>query len=319
MARRALGPATLSIVQAVEVALQAGDRHLVVGCSGGPDSLALAAGTRRVADRLGLAARAVVVDHGLQPDSATVAGHAVDQLAALGYRDARVVPVTVAGPGGPEAAARSARYAALAAAAAADHATVLLGHTLDDQAETVLLGLARGSGTRSLAGMAVRHDRWLRPLLGLRRAVTAAACAEMGLTPWSDPHNADPSLARARTRMRVLPVLEAELGPGITEALARTAELCRDDADLLDSLAAAQDPGTDVLRCESLAEMPAALRRRLLRRWLGRHGAGDLGLNHVVAVEQLVLAWRGQSDLHLPGVRVTRHDGVLRCAPARQR
>ena len=137
----------------------------------------------------------------------------------------------------------------------------------------MLLGLARGSGVRSLAGMAVRSGRLLRPLLGLRRALTEQACAELGLQPWSDPHNADPAYARVRARRDALPALEAALGPGIAEALARTAALARDDADLLDALAADADPGTDTLDCAELAALPAALRTRVIRRWLLRHGA----------------------------------------------
>jgi tRNA(Ile)-lysidine synthase len=192
---------------------------------------------------------------------------------------------------------------------------VLLGHTLDDQAETVLLGLARGSGIRSLAGMAVRSGRLLRPLLGLRRAVTEQACVELGLQPWSDPHNADPSYARVRVRRDALPALETALGPGIAEGLARTAALARNDADLLDTLAAEADPGTDTLDCAELMTRPAALRTRVIRRWLLRHGALEATATHVAAVDTLVTRWHGQGKIHLPGVSVTRQDGSLHCQP----
>ena len=214
---------------------------------------------------------------------------------------------------GPEAAARTARYGALAAEAEATGATVLLGHTLDDQAETVLLGLARGSGVRSLAGMAVRSGRLLRPLLGLRRTVTEQACAELGLHTWSDPHNADPAYARVRARRDALPALEAALGPGIAEALARTAALARDDADLLDALAAEADPGTDTLHADLLLELPAALRTRVIRRWLLRHGAAEVTAQHVASVDALVTRWHGQGKIRLSGVGVTRQDGSLHC------
>ncbi len=206
--------------------------------SGGADSLALAAATAFEAPKLGLAVRSVTVDHALQPGSAEAAADAAAAATALGI-DAAVVRVTVGGDGGPEAAARDARYRALAEAAQATPGTVavLLGHTLDDQAETVLLGLARGSGASSLAGMApARRDeatgvRWLRPLLAVRRDTARAACAAAGLTPWDDPHNTDSRFARVRVRERVLPVLESELGPGVAEALARTAEQLREDAE----------------------------------------------------------------------------------------
>lgn len=319
MARRELGPAGLAVAQAVAAAVEPADRTLLIACSDGADSLALAAGAAWVARRRGLAYAAVVVDHGLQPDSAQVAARAREQLDRLGYRHVAVVSVGVDRDSGQglEAAARAARYAALEAERAARAARLLLGHTLDDQAETVLLGLARGSGLRSLAGMAgsrgIGGGELARPLLGLRRAVTVEACREAGLTPWTDPHNADPGYTRARVRARVLPVLEAELGPGVAEALARTASLARDDADLLDALAADADPGTDELACDLLAGLPVALRRRVLRRWLSRHGVVDLGFEHVLAVEGLVVAWRGQGPIAVPGARVVRVDGCLSC------
>ncbi|WP_375430310.1 tRNA lysidine(34) synthetase TilS [uncultured Friedmanniella sp.] len=317
MARRALGPASLQVVQAVAAALEPDDQALLTACSGGPDSLALAFAVQYAAVRLGLPHAAVVVDHQLQPGSAGVAARAAAASSGLGVIDVRQVAVVVdpdAGSG-PEAAARQARYAALDAAAvvgvAGRAATVFLGHTRDDQAETVLLGLARGSGSRSLAGMAPRTGHYRRPLLGLTRAVTVRACVELGLEPWSDPHNDDPAYARVRVRHRVLPVLEAELGPGVAAALARTAALARDDADLLDSLAEAADPGTDALDCVHLDALPTALRRRVLRRWLTRAGSDDLQLDHVVAVESLVRQWHGQRAVAVPRGTVTRRDGRL--------
>lgn len=313
MARRELGPASLAVAQAVAVALTDTDQHLLVACSGGPDSLALASGAARAAARQGRALSAVVVDHGLQSDSAVVAERAGERLARLGFADVVVTRVPVGGDGGPEAAARTARYAALHTEAGRRSATVWLGHTLDDQAENVLLGLARGSGPRSLAGMAPRTGRLVRPLLGLRRTVTEQACAEQGLDPWTDPHNADPRFARVRVRRTVLPTLEAELGPGVAEALTRTAALARDDADLLDALAAEADPGTDTLDAAHLLDRPAALRSRVIRRWLLRHGTADVSAQHVAAVEALVTRWHGQAEIHLPGVSVTRQDGSLHC------
>ena len=316
MSRRALGPATLAVVQAVVAVLEPTDRALLVACSGGADSLALAAGTAHAARDAGLAWAAVVVDHGLQEGSADVAGAARDALIALGCLDVAVVRVEVAPDGsGPEAAARDARYAALEAERSARRATLLLGHTRDDQAETVLLGLARGSGARSLAGMAVRGESRVRPLLRLPRATTVACCAELGLRRWTDPHNADPAYARVRARDRVLPVLEAELGPGVAAALARSAALLRADAHRPHARAAA--PASDVERdggldCAGLARLPAALRTRVLRRWLHARGARDLGADHVAAVDALVTAWHGQGPAHLPGLRVARTDGVLR-------
>ena len=335
MARRSLGPATLAVARAVEQSLTDADVSLLVACSGGADSLALAAGTLHVAGRTQRRAAAVVVDHRLQPGSAATSARARQQLLGLGYaRVLRVeVEVDLAAGLGPEAAARRERYAALDDAAAQLGALVLLGHTLDDQAETVLLGLARGSGPRSLAGMAARSGCHLRPLLGLRRATTVQACAELGLDPWRDPHNDDEAYARARVRARVLPVLETELGPGIAEALARTAALARADDDLLDRLASAArsavtagaGPGPrteepdetepEELDCAALAGLPEALRGRVLRSWLTARGAPDVGLAHVAAVAELVTRWHGQTGVDVPGLRVRRTGGRLVCGP----
>jgi tRNA(Ile)-lysidine synthase len=316
---RELGLAGLEVVQAVDGALNSQDKHLLVACSGGADSLALAFAARYVAIRRYLDYAAVVIDHQLQDGSAEVAAGVQQQLGRLGYADVIVTTVQVdhsAGVG-PEAAARQARYLALDAAARAHSATVLLGHTLDDQAETVLLGLARGSGGRSLAGMAPRAGHLLRPFLNLRRETTEQACAELGLEPWQDPHNTDRRYTRVRVRETVLPTLETELGPGVAEALARTAELLRDDTDLLDRLAADAYRtaeglgGTDTLDCAALESQPPALRRRILRLWLLAHGIGDLSLRHISAVETLVIDWHGQKSIEVPGATVTRNAGRL--------
>ncbi len=265
-------PAVAEIRNAVRAGLSGlADGQLVLAaCSGGADSLALAAALAFAAPRAGLRGGAVTVDHGLQAGSAQRAAEVAGVLRGLGLDPVHAVPVTVppaASAGGPEAAARTARYAALEQAAArAGAAAVLLGHTLDDQAETVLLGLARGSGARSLAGMPARRGCYRRPLLAVRRAATAAACAELGLTPWQDPHNRDDRFARARVRHQVMPALEAALGPGVAEALARTAGQLRADADYLDDLAAAQRAELDPAGLEAgrLLALPAALRTRLL-------------------------------------------------------
>ena len=222
-------PAVAEVRTAVRTCLsdlEAG-QLVLAACSGGADSLALAAALAFVAPRADLRGGAVTVDHGLQPGSAERAADLAALLSKLGLDPVRSIAVTPARKDGPEAAARTARYAALdAAARERQAAAVLLGHTLDDQAETVLLGLARGSGSRSLAGMPARRGVYRRPLLGLRRATTAAACAELGLLAWQDPHNHDFRFTRARVRHQALPALEDALGPGVAEALARTATSC---------------------------------------------------------------------------------------------
>ena len=266
------GAAVAEVRNAVRACLSdlaAGDLVLAA-CSGGADSLAVAAALAFVAPRAGLRGGGVTVDHGLQPGSAERAADVADLMSKLGLDPVQGITVTVHDGAGPEAAARAARYAALDTMAREHQAAaVLLGHTLDDQAETVLLGLARGSGSRSLAGMPARRDPYRRPLLGLRRATTAAACAELGLPSWQDPHNSDFRFARARVRHQVIPALEDALGPGVAEALARSARQLRADAELLDDLAALQ---AEQVRCDDgsweadrLAALPDALRTRVLR------------------------------------------------------
>ena len=293
---------------------------VLAACSGGQDSLALAAAVAFVAPRAGLRAGAVTVDHGLQEGSAERAAEVALTLSGLGLDPVSVAAVTVSGTGGPEAAARAARYAALAEAAAeAGAAAVLLGHTLDDQAETVLLGLARGSGPRSLAGMPPRRGLFLRPLLGVRRSVTAEACAALGLPVWSDPHNADRRYARVRVRLDALPALEAALGPGITESLARTADQLRDDAEVLEKIAASERERDDSpMSAASLAVLPGALRSRVLRSAALEAGcpAGALTAAHVARIEELVTDWHGQRGVDLPGgLRAARRSGELLFEP----
>jgi tRNA(Ile)-lysidine synthase len=294
---------------------------VLVACSGGADSLALASATAFVAPRLGLTAGLVTVDHGLQPGSATRARQVAEWGAGLGLEPSVVVPVSVAGrPGGPEAAARDARYEALVRAAVEHHAdAVLLGHTLDDQAETVLLALARGAGPRGLAGMPERRVRdgatFLRPFLSVTRAQTRAACAELGLTPWEDPHNVDPAYARARVRA-ALPVLVETLGADVVANLARTARLVAADVAALDALAAAADVADrdGSLRVADLAALPAAVRTRILRDFARRLGApgAALAATHIDALDCLVMNWRGQGPVALPGgIEVSRRDGRL--------
>lgn len=297
---------------------------VLVACSGGPDSTALLAAAVAEARSGGWRVAGVTVDHGLQDDSAEVAATVVSRMAAMGADETVAARVRVEGGGlGPEAAAREARYAVLGQVADSfDAAAVLLGHTRDDQAETVLLGLARGSGGRSLAGMRRGFGRYRRPLLDVSRDDTVTACQVEGLETWSDPHNADPSYTRVRVRSRVLPLLEAELGPGVAATLARTADQLRQDMDLLDDLAEAAyaelvPPGerAPALPVDGLASRPTALRRRLLR--LGALAAGappsELVREHVLALDELVTRWRGQKWIDLPGhLRGLRSDGWIR-------
>ncbi|WP_225845485.1 tRNA lysidine(34) synthetase TilS [Streptomyces sp. HPF1205] len=300
---------------------------VLAACSGGADSMALAAALAFEAPRLGVRAGAVTVDHGLQAGSDLRAREVAERLRELGLDPVDTVGVKVGRQGGPEAAARDARYAALdATAERRGAAAVLLGHTRDDQAETVLLGLARGSGIRSLSGMAAVSGvggRYRRPFLLLDRDTVRQGCLAQGITVWEDPHNHDPAYTRSRVRHEALPVLEKSLGKGVVEALARTAQLSRDDADALDQWAAdaqgqaaAEDGSLDVARLHGL---PPAVRRRVLRRAAVAAGSppGFLFARHIEEVDRLVTGWRGQKAINLPGgVAVLRSNGRLFFSPS---
>jgi len=295
---------------------------VVVALSGGADSLALAAAVAFEAPKGGVRAVSVTVDHGLQDGSRDAATAAAAKAEALGL-EARVVRVEVGSAGGPEAAAREARYEALRAAASAVGATAILtAHTLDDQAETVLLGLARGAGATSLQGMAeastLHGVALLRPLLGVRRTTTRAACAAEALDAWDDPHNSDPRFARVRVRETVLPVLEAELGPGIAEALARTAAQLREDAaafdemidETIEDIVEHAEAGISV-SAAALAANPAALRNRIIRLVVASEFHQSLTRSQTLEVARLATHWSGQGPIDLPGCRARRIGGRI--------
>lgn len=319
---------------------------VLVALSGGADSLALAAAVAAEAAGAGVRAGAVVIDHGLQEGSAEVASRAAAQARELGLDPVLVRPVVVGDGDGPEAAARSARYEALASATREVGAgLVLTAHTRDDQAEQVLLALARGSGTRSIAGIPPTREiapgvRVARPLLDERfevtRAVTEASCAELALEPWQDPHNADPAYARVRVRTTALPMLERELGNGFAAALARSADIAREDADALDALAEAHldaiaryrqggdggetpamsevSGGEDrqvLLPVDALRALPAALRGRVIRLVSERAFGAQLTREHTLEIASLVTAWKGQGPIHAPRIVVMREAGNL--------
>lgn len=313
----ALHPAVAAVrrgVRAILERLEPGDTVLVA-CSGGADSLALASAAVFEGHKLGLRIVGATVDHGLQEGSADQAARVVAQLVEVGVDETATVRVQVVGEGeGPEAAARRARYDVLEQLR--EHvgaALVLLGHTRDDQAETVLLGLTRGSGPRSLAGMRRSFDHYARPLLDVTRADTLTACQVEGLEPWHDPHNDDPGYTRVRVRRTVLPLLEDELGPGVAATLARTADQVREDVEALDALAqAAYDElgAGDGLPLPPLRDHHRAVASRILRLAALEAGAVDSELFHVHVTALIDLAAGDvRGEVQLPGHVTAYRDG----------
>ena len=314
-------PAVRNAVRVWLEKFEAGDKVLVA-VSGGADSLALAHALSVEAKLLAITVIGVTVDHQLQKESAAQAQVVKNQLEELDLKCV-VKKVQVDVQNGLEASARTARYKSLNETAHSENAVaVLLGHTQDDQAETVLLGLARGSGTRSLSGMAAHNGIYIRPLLGLTREVTESYCKELNLSFWKDPHNQDPQFARVRVRTQAIPVLEKTIGPGISEALARSSQILRDDADALDHWAEREAMKLDLsdLECAHLEAMPKAIRSRVLRIAIYAQGApsGSVTAEHMSVIEALITAWNGQGASNLPGgVKVERISGRLSLSPQR--
>jgi tRNA(Ile)-lysidine synthase len=289
--------------------------QILVACSGGADSLALAAAAIFEGARAGVKVGAVIVEHGLQPATKQVAIDTAKLLERLGANHVALKEVRVGSAGGPESAARDARYAAIDEVVREMNARfVMLAHTLNDQAETVLLGLARGSGNKSLNGMNELSGRYLRPLLGITRGTTEAFCNDSGLEYWIDPHNTDKKYARVRVRETLLPLLESELGPGVAEALARTADQLQEDEAVLAELAKNYFDEFAKIRATAIefeaadyASMPLAIRHRVLALALQLMKAPEFARVHILAVDALVDDWHGQKPLTLPGVRVERN------------
>ncbi|MEY4969932.1 MAG: hypothetical protein RLZZ277_163 [Actinomycetota bacterium] len=306
--------ATVALRNAVKpflLQLEAGDSFLVA-VSGGADSLALAAALFIEAQPLALNPIAITIDHQLQDNSHLQAERVVQQMKELGYVQVLTKKVLVNLESGLESGARDARYEALAKSAEETQAQkIFLGHNRDDQAETVLLGLARGSGARSLSGMAVENGKYIRPLLAITRDEIEQACKEWNLDFWSDPHNFNSDFTRVKVRQEVIPYLEANLDPGISRALVRSAALLRDDADALDAWA---DREATDLDCDRLAALPRAIRTRIIRKAALGAGAtsGQLTFEQIGAIDAMICAWKGQGAVSLAGgVKVERISGRL--------
>jgi tRNA(Ile)-lysidine synthase len=293
-------------------------QKLLVAVSGGADSLALASAVEFEAKKLGLKIAAAVIDHSLQKDSDKVAAQTAKTLASLGFEEVVVKKVSVGKAGGPEAAARTARYTALETLRQQTKSHfIVLGHTSSDQAETVLLGLVRGSGSKSLSGMSEKTGLLLRPLLVVDRATTEAFCKDSGIKYWLDPQNKDEKFLRVMIRRHVLPFLEKQLGGSVAASLVRTSDQLREDNAHLDSQADksfkryAKVSGSGIsFDAQLMGKLPSAILHRVIKKALDGFGS-ESSRTHVLAVSDLVLSWHGQKPLALPGVRVVRKGNTI--------
>ena len=326
--RKRLSPAQGLIRLAVRNCLTSNTKpgqKLLLAVSGGADSLALAAACEFEAKKLGLKIAAAVIDHSLQKDSDKVAAQTAKTLASLGFEEVVVKKIAVGKAGGPEAAARTARYTALETIRQKTKSHfVVLGHTSSDQAETVLLGLVRGSGSKSLSGMSEKTGVLLRPLLGIERATTEAFCKDSGIKYWSDPQNQDKKFLRVMIRKHVLPFLEKQLGGSVAASLVRTSNQLREDNTYLESQADksfkkyAKVSGSGIsFDAKAIEKLPAAILNRVIKKALDGFGS-ESSRTHVLAVSDLVLSWHGQKPLALPGVRVVRKGNTISFEPNRR-
>jgi len=312
-------PALLEVRHALRPYLANIEAHetILVGCSGGADSLALTYALLKESVSKNFSLVPVVIDHDLQAGSADIAANVVKQLNTWGIKSVFTAKANVVMSDGLEASARRARYQTFRQALDTYSAKYFfLAHTQNDQAETVLLGLARGSGSKSLSGMSDVSGEFIRPLLGISRQTTEDLCHEVGIEFWVDPHNSDQQFTRVRVRKNILPAMERELGPGIKEALSRSAGLLREDNQALDQWAEAEFAALDAhgLEIEYLANLPKAVRSRLLRLAIYANGApaGKLSAEHMAPIEALITDWKGQGEISLPGgVKVSRISGRL--------
>ena len=319
--RKRLSPAQGLIRLAVRTSLTSNTKpgqKLLIAVSGGADSLALAAACEFEAKKLKVKIAAAVIDHSLQKDSDKVAAQTAKTLAALGFEEVVVKKIAVGKAGGPEAAARTARYTALETLRQKTKSHfIVLGHTSSDQAETVLLGLVRGSGSKSLSGMSEKTGVLLRPLLGIERATTEAFCKDSGIKYWEDPQNKDEKFLRVMIRKHVLPFLEKQLGGSVAASLVRTSDQLREDNAYLESQADksfkkyAKVSGSGIsFDAKAIEKLPAAILNRVIKKALDGFGS-ESSRTHVLAVSDLVLSWHGQKPLALPGVRVVRKGNTI--------
>lgn len=299
-----------------------GQVRIFVGLSGGADSLALADALAFEAPKMAIRVGAIVVDHALQDGSNEVAQKACEQAKQMGLDPVYLEKVKITqSSNGLEADARKARYAAFDRVLQAEGAVrIFVAHTLNDQAETVLLGLARGSGAKSLSGMREDTGKIMRPFLKITAEQTRQVCLVRNLVPWNDPHNMDVKYRRVRVRREVMPMLEDALNPRISHALARTADLLQEDDEslmylidcLLDQMIERLSQGECIVEVAQLQQKPDGLVRKVLWRVCQRCFGVNLSREHVLMVSALVTQWHGQGPVFLSSLVVVREAGKLR-------
>jgi tRNA(Ile)-lysidine synthase len=305
----------------------AGD-YVLVGCSGGADSLALVWTTSVVGKRLELKVGAIIVDHQLFPESNDVALNAKKQCEELGIQEVIIKKVNVEhNHEGLEAAARIARYEAFENVLHETNAqAILLAHTQDDQAETVLMRLTRGSGAKSLSGMAQVSGKYLRPFLHLRKKLVHDSLDLIGLKAWQDPANTDHQFLRVKVRHELMPKIIEVLGESAISSLDKTSQLLRLDNQALEELAqqffeSQKDVKTNGLEISELEKLPEAIRTRVLRIFAIASGVhpGPFSFEHIEAIDALVKNWHGQGNVDLPGfIQATRVDHSIRFIPSKR-
>ena len=297
--------------------------NILVACSGGADSLALAWTSQVVAKRLGLNLICVIIDHQLIKESAQVALEAKIKCENFGIEKVVIKQIEVKeNKEGLEAAARKARYEAFEQLTIEfDAKAVLLAHTQDDQAETMLMRLTRGSGAKSLSAMKEVSGKYLRPFLHIRKFELVNALEKEGITYWQDPANTDYKFLRAKVRHELMPKLIEVLGQSAIESLDKTSDLLKEDNDALDLIAQENyDKLNKELKVENLEEYPAAIRKRIIKIAALEAGviSGPFSYEHIEAIDALVTNWRGQGNVDLPGfIQASRVNQTIRFISSR--
>lgn len=296
---------------------------IFVACSGGADSLALAWTSQVVTKRLGLKLIAVIIDHQLFQDSSKVALDAKLKCESFGIEKVIIKKVNVEeDKEGLESAARKARYDAIEELVIEYNAkAVLLAHTQDDQAETMLMRLTRGSGAKSLSAMKEISGKYLRPFLHIRKKELMESLKAKGLTFWEDPANTDFKFLRAKVRHQLIPKLIEVLGDSAIEALDRTSDLLKEDNEALDLIAEQNFKNLNrELKVNELAKLPSAVRKRIIKIAALEAGVipGPFSYEHIEAIDALVTKWRGQGNIDLPGfIQASRVEQTIRFISSR--